>query len=126
MTDLVDRFTYKEELQSDHKGIGVIIHYGQRKKYTLDWSTYDKKMYEQITKDRLIELQFLPEYQQGTTLEKDNLLTNILTNAFSQSIQKKTASLRGKTFPDKIIRMIKVKRKLQKHLKKSLPNIGKD
>ena len=24
MTDLVDRFTYKEELQSDHKGIGVM------------------------------------------------------------------------------------------------------
>ena len=53
MTDLVDRFTYKEELQSDHKVIGVIMHslfnpfhYGQRKKYNLDWSTYDKKMYE--------------------------------------------------------------------------------
>ena len=57
MTDLVDRFTYKEELQSDHKGIGVIIHslfnpfhYGQRKKYTLDWSTYDKKMYNKLLK----------------------------------------------------------------------------
>ena len=75
-------------------------------------------MYEQITEDRLIELQFSTEYQSGTTSEKENMITNILTYAFSQSIQKRQASTRGNTFPDKIIRLIKVKRKLQKHLKK--------
>ena len=72
MMDMVDMFTYKEELQSNHKGIGVIMnslfnpfHYRQRKKYILDWSTYDKKMYEQITEDRLIKLTFQLEFQQG-------------------------------------------------------------
>ena len=83
-------------------------------------------MNEQITEDRLIELQFSPEYQSGTTSEKENMITNILTYAFSQSIQKRQASSRGNTFPDKIIRLIKVKRKLKNFSKKSPQKKGKD